>query len=120
MARSFVPGEDAADSQAHASFDLDQVCRCAVVAATGEPDPCTYPGPREAPSRAAESAASIAIDLTGVGVLVGALKQNHHQQRGTLRLVSPGGPARKVLDIAHLTEVLPIHPSVEEAVTRLA
>jgi anti-anti-sigma factor len=128
MAHSSVSGEDAFDSPAYASFDLDHVHGCAVVVATGEIDLCTSPGLREALSSAAESADRIIIDLTGVtmldstgiGVLMRALRRNHHRQDGTLCLVGPAGSVRKVLDITHVSRLFPIYRSVEEAVAELA
>jgi anti-sigma B factor antagonist len=54
------------------------------------------------------------LDSTGLGVLIGALKRCR-EARGTLGLVAPREPVRKVLSITGLDRVFPVHDSVEQA-----
>ncbi len=55
------------------------------------------------------------LDSAGLGVLVGALKRAR-QSGGSLRLVCTQQQVLKVFRVTGLDTVLPIHPSVEEAV----
>jgi anti-sigma B factor antagonist len=130
MAHRHDRGEDECGPEpvAAAAFVLDRVHECAVVRASGEVDICTSPALREALQNAASAADRIVVDLTavtfldstGIGVLLHALKQDHHRERGTLCLVGPTGMVRKVLNITQISQVLPIYVSVEEAVHQLA
>ena len=119
--------ENAENPGDYASFGLSHLDGCAVVVATGEIDLCTSPRLRDTLAGATDSADRVVVDMTavtfldstGIGVLMGALRQHHHRQRGTLCLVGPSGTVRRVLEITHLTKVFPIYPSVEEAVRAL-
>ncbi len=55
------------------------------------------------------------LDSAGLGVLVGALRRAR-QSGGSLRLVCTQQQVLKVFGVTGLDTVLPIHPSVEEAV----
>jgi anti-sigma B factor antagonist len=54
------------------------------------------------------------LDSSGLGVLIGSLKRCK-EAGGTLALVSPRRPVRKVLSITGLDKVFPIHDTVQEA-----
>jgi anti-sigma B factor antagonist len=54
------------------------------------------------------------LDSTGLGALVGAMKRLRTRD-GTMRLVCPAGPVRKVFSITSLDRVFPIHESVDDA-----
>jgi len=118
-------GEPAFD---YASFTVERVQRCAVVKANGEIDLCTSPLLSEALDQAAEQSDRIVIDLTsvtfldssGMAAMVGALKRNHHRQRGTLCLVGPSGLVLRALQVTDLTRLFPIYDSLDEAVLELA
>lgn len=55
------------------------------------------------------------IDSTGIGELVGYLGQFKNQKR-KLILVNPSERIVKLLQVARLAELFPIHPTVEAAV----
>jgi anti-sigma B factor antagonist len=55
------------------------------------------------------------MDSTGLGVLISGLKRCR-EAGGTLSLVSPTDPVRKVLGITGLDKVFPIHDSASEAI----
>ena len=113
---------------APAAFLVEYVQGCAIVAAAGEIDLCAAPALHAALTEAAESADRIVIDLTrvtflnstGVTVMVDALNQHHHRQRGTLCLVGPSRAVHKVMDVTHMTSQFPIYPSLREAIAELA
>ena len=98
------------------------------MAAVGEIDLGAAPALHGLLTQAAEYADRIVIDLsdvtfldsTGMTVMVDALNQHHHRQRGTLCLVGLSRPVRKVLDITGLTSQFPIYLSLREAVAELA
>jgi anti-sigma B factor antagonist len=54
------------------------------------------------------------MDSTGLGVLIGGLKRCR-EAGGTLSLVAPTEPVRKVLSITGLDKVFPIHDTTSEA-----
>lgn len=54
------------------------------------------------------------IDSTGIGELVGYLHKFRNRDR-KLILVNPSGNIRKLLEVARLDELFPIHPTLEEA-----
>lgn len=54
------------------------------------------------------------MDSTGLGVLISGLKRCR-EAGGTLALVGPTEPVRKVLSITGLDVVFPIHDSISEA-----
>lgn len=54
------------------------------------------------------------MDSTGLGVLVGHLKRVREHE-GTLVLVAPQPPVRKVLSVTGLDQVLPSYPTLEAA-----
>ncbi len=56
------------------------------------------------------------MDSTGLGVLIGGLKRCR-EAGGTLALLRPREPVRKVLSITGLDKVFPIHDSLEQATT---
>ena len=120
--------ERAFGSDTSAVFDLKYVQGCAVIAAAGEVDLSASSVLHEVLTEAAEYADRIIIELTavtliassGMNVMVDALNQHHHRQRGTLCLVGLTRGVREVLDIADLTTQFPIYPSVREAVAELA
>ncbi len=56
------------------------------------------------------------MDSTGLGVLIGGLKRCR-EAGGTLALLRPREPVRKVLSITGLDKVFPIHDSLEQAPT---
>lgn len=87
-----------------------------VVAIQGEVDLYTAPRLREQLEGAvATDSPNVVIDLdtldfidsTGLGVLVGALKEAENRG-GEVRLRNPGRSTRKILEIAGLTEVFTI------------
>jgi anti-sigma B factor antagonist len=55
------------------------------------------------------------IDSTGIGELVGYLGQFKNQKR-KLILVNPSERIVKLLQVARLAELFPIHPTVEAAI----
>ena len=55
------------------------------------------------------------IDSTGIGELVGYLGRFRNAKR-ELILVQPSERIRKLLEVAHLSELFPIYDSVEAAV----
>jgi anti-sigma B factor antagonist len=128
MAHRQVSGNGRFDASLSDSFCLEKVQGCAVVVACGEIDLCTSASLREVLLKAGQSSDRIVIDLTGasfldstgMGVMVEALDQKHHRQRGTLCLVGPTGVVRKALGVTHLDEVFPIYSSVAEAASELA
>lgn len=111
-----------------ASFALASVQECAVVIAGGEIDLYTSPALHNALANAAEGSDRIIIDLslvefldsTGMAVMVQALNQTHHRQRGTVCLAGPAGMVLRALEITGLTTMFPIYPSVEQAAHALA
>jgi stage II sporulation protein AA (anti-sigma F factor antagonist) len=96
----------------------------AVVVATGEVDLFTAPGLRAALLNAARASARVVVDLTGVtfldssglAVLISALQSaGERGQEASPHLAGPTPPVRRVLDITRLSEMLPIHETVAEA-----
>jgi anti-sigma B factor antagonist len=106
-----------------ASFRVEQMSRGAVVVASGEIDVATAPTLREALLTASRASARVVLDLTGVtfldssglAVLIQALKSGDHEHEVSPRLVGPSGLVRRVLDITRLSQKLPIHDTVAEA-----
>ena len=106
-------------------FALEELRGCVVVVASGEIDVSSAPALREVVGTACESDGRIVVDLTGVtfmdstgvGVLMGALRKNDHLQNRTMSLVGARGTVRKVLDLTGLSELLPMHSTVDEAVS---
>jgi anti-sigma B factor antagonist len=106
-------------------FALEELQGCVVVVASGEIDVSTAPALRETVDSACESGGRIVVDLTGVtfmdstgvGVLLGALRKNDHLQNRTMSLVGARGTVRKVLDLTGVSELLPMHSTVDEAVS---
>lgn len=108
------------------SFDLSVQERdgLPVVFVEGEIDVATAPPLRERlQEQVAAGHATVVVDLTAVsfldstalGVLVGALKRSR-QAGGSLPLVINEPRILKVFEITGLTEVFPIHPTLDEAV----
>jgi anti-sigma B factor antagonist len=94
-----------------------------VLEAAGEVDLFTAPKMKERVAElVAEGHDRILVDLervsfldsTGLGVLVGALKRLKERD-GTLAIVCPEGPVRRVLTITGLYKVFPIYDSVVDA-----
>lgn len=54
------------------------------------------------------------LDATGLGVLVAALRRVR-PYGGSVRLVCSRPDVRRVLEVAGVTGMLPLHPSVQEA-----
>jgi anti-sigma B factor antagonist len=54
------------------------------------------------------------LDSSGIGVLVGALHRvrEHH---GSITLVAPSPRVRQVLGLTGVTQVMPVHASLDEA-----
>jgi anti-sigma B factor antagonist len=94
----------------------------AVVVASGEIDIATAPTLREALLTASRASTRVVLDLTGVtfldssglAVLIQALKSGDQEQE-VPRLVGPRPLVRRVLDITRLSQKLPIHETVAEA-----
>jgi anti-sigma B factor antagonist len=102
------------------SYDHDGV---AVVAASGEIDLATASSFRTALIDAvADRAGDLVVDLsdvtfmdsTGLGALVSA-RRRLALRGASLRLVGPAGGVRRILDIAKVEHVFPIHDSVDSA-----
>jgi anti-sigma B factor antagonist len=55
-------------------------------------------------------------DASGLGVLIGA-HERIRQQRGLLRVVCPEGKAMRVIRLTRATHMLPIHPTLDDALT---
>ena len=55
------------------------------------------------------------LDSTGVSVMINGLKRARNQN-GMLVLARPGDQVRRMLHLTHLDRVLPVFPTVEEAV----
>lgn len=94
-----------------------------VLSVSGEIDVATAPELREhLQRRTAANAPTVVVDLlevsfldsTALGVLVGALKRSR-EAGGELRLVIAQPRILKVFEITGLTEVFPIHTTVEDA-----
>jgi hypothetical protein len=94
-ASAYDPGSLASPGD-QASFRLDVLEGCAVVAASGEVD-VTF------------------LDSTDLGVMILALRYARDAE-GSLCLVGPITKVRRVLEITRLDEVFVIHPDLEEAV----
>ncbi|HMC07709.1 MAG TPA: STAS domain-containing protein [Actinomycetota bacterium] len=56
------------------------------------------------------------LDSTGVSVMINGLKRARNEN-GTLVLARPGDQVRRLLNLTHLDRVLPVFPTVEEAVS---
>ena len=96
-----------------------------VVEVKGEVDLYTAPRLKERMADlTAQGRSQLAVDLegvefmdsTGLGVLIGGLKRCR-EAGGTLALLRPREPVRKVLTITGLDKVFPIHDSLEQATT---
>ena len=96
-----------------------------VVEVKGEVDLYTAPRLKERMADlTAQGRSQLAVDLegvefmdsTGLGVLIGGLKRCR-EAGGTLALLRPREPVRKVLTITGLDKVFPIHDTLEQATT---
>jgi len=96
-----------------------------VVALRGDVDLGSSPVAREVLLECVERGSDVLVDLSavsyidssGVASLVEALQSA--RRRGTsLGLASPSDSARRVLQLARLDKVFPIHASVDEGLTR--
>ena len=107
---------------------LGDVDGCAVLVAAGEIDLWTSPGLREALADALHRSDRVIVDLarvrfldsTGMTVMVEAMNQTHHRDKGALCLVGPAGVVARALEVTGLTRMFPIHSSLEEAARALA
>lgn len=95
-----------------------------VLAVTGELDVATAPRVRqEAVRLASEGARKLVLDLsgvsfldsTGLGVIVGILKRVR-THGGELALAGAEPQVRKVFEITRMTDILPLHDTVEAAI----
>jgi anti-sigma B factor antagonist len=106
-----------------ASFRVERMSQGAVVVASGEIDIATAPSLREALLTASRASTRVVLDLTGVtfldssglAVLIQVLKSGDQEQQVSPRLVGPRLLVRRVLDITRLSQKLPIHETVVEA-----
>ena len=111
------------DPGVYATFRVEQRSQGAVVFASGEIDIYTAPGLREAMLSALRRSARVVVDMTavtfldssGLAVLIDALKSGDRGREVSPRLVGPTPLVRRVLDITRLSEMLPIHATVAEA-----
>lgn len=108
-------------------FDLQVVERdgWTVVSITGELDVATAPRLRNEVVRLASAGHTCVvldlggvdfIDSTGLGVVVGSLKRVR-SLGGELALARAEPQVRKVFEITRLSDILPLHDSVEAALT---
>jgi anti-sigma B factor antagonist len=110
---------DADDAQA--SFRVEIRDGCAVVGATGEIDLATAEALREALGTAADAADRIIVDLAAVTFIdmhgFSALLSTRQRRppHGAVSLVRPAPLVRKVIRMARLDEVFPIHDTLAEA-----
>jgi anti-sigma B factor antagonist len=104
-------------------LDTNDIGAWTVVEVKGEIDLYTAPKLKEHVNHLAEGGKTrMAVNLEGVefldstalGVLISGLKRCR-EAGGTLALVAPREPVRKVLSITGLDRVFPIHDTVEEA-----
>lgn len=104
-------------------LDTNEIGAWTVVNVKGEIDLYTAPKLKEHVNHLAEGGKTrMAVNLEGVefldstalGVLISGLKRCR-EAGGTLALVAPREPVRKVLSITGLDRVFPIHDTVEEA-----
>jgi anti-sigma B factor antagonist len=95
-----------------------------VLAVTGELDVATAPRLRQEAVRLSTAGQHrLVIDLsgvgfldsTGLGVIVGVLKRMR-THGGELVLAAAEPQVRKVFEITRMTDILPIHDSVDEAI----
>lgn len=110
------------DETFHITEDMSRAVP--VVSATGEIDVATAPPLRDRlQALTASGRSTVVVDLLGVtfldstalGVLVGALKRCR-ESGGDLPLVITEPRILKVFEITGLTDVFPIHPTVDDAV----
>ena len=96
---------------------------CAVLTVTGELDVATAPQLRQEAVRLTTSGqAHLVIDLsgvdfldsTGLGVIVGVLKRAR-THGGELAVCGAENHVRKVFEITRISDVLPMHATVDEA-----
>jgi anti-sigma B factor antagonist len=59
------------------------------------------------------------IDSTGIGVLVGALKRLR-DVGGAMAVVCPDEDMRNIFEVVGLEDVIPLHPSRDDAVSAIA
>jgi anti-sigma B factor antagonist len=104
-------------------LDTSDIGAWTVVDVKGEIDLYTAPSLKEHLHHLAEGGKNrMAVNLEGVefmdstalGVLISGLKRCR-EAGGTLALVAPREPVRKVLAITGLDRIFPIHDNVEEA-----
>jgi anti-sigma B factor antagonist len=95
--------------------------RCAIVSASGEFDAFAAPDLRAALLQAADAEALVCdlsgvafMDSTALGVVVGAFKRAREDGH-ELHVVLPAGTARRVFEITTLDRVLPIAPTLDDA-----
>ena len=107
-----------------ATFRVEERSKGTVVFASGEIDLSTAPALHDALLSASRASARVVLDLTdvtfldssGLAVLIAVLKSSGRgQDASPPRLVGPTPHVRKVLDITRLSERLPIHETVAEA-----
>jgi anti-sigma B factor antagonist len=107
-----------------ASFLLEGMDGCMVVFAVGEIDMVTAPTLREALVQAVESRRHLVVDLsavsfldsTGLGVLIHAQKRIAATHK-SMSLAGPTGMVAKVLRITRVDEAIPVHPSLDTALS---
>ena len=107
-----------------ATFRVEERSQGAVVVACGEIDLSTAPALHEAMLSASRASARVVLDLpdvtfldsSGLAVLIAVLKSGAREpEAAPPRLVGPTLHVRKVLDITRLSERLPIHETLAEA-----
>jgi len=118
------PGDDAltAGTKALASFRVEEVHERAVVVASGDIDMTTASGLREALMAATQASAHVVLDLTsvkfmdssGIAVLLDAYRDGMNGQR-SLSLAGAQNMVRRVLDITHVSRMLPTYETLADA-----
>jgi anti-sigma B factor antagonist len=104
---------------------VSQGSHAVVVTATGELDAYVAPELDAALERAgsgaliADLAAVSFLDSTALGLLVRTIRERG-ESGGETRVVLPEGTARRIFEITTLDSVLPVSPSLTEAVAELS
>jgi anti-anti-sigma factor len=106
------------------SIDLTSADGVLVVTLRGEIDHTVREQLTEALTPGGGTAARIVVDLSGVTFMdssgVNVLVAAHHEvsaARGWLRIAGARDPVRRLLHMVALDQVVPCHPSVEQALT---
>lgn len=117
------------DATTSGTIDVDRQRGVSVLALLGEHDISTAPSLRDELERAYSSGSSVVVDLTAVefmdssvlqGLLYGRDVTEQEADHRLVLVVPAGGPARRLLSLTNLDELITTYGTRAEAVAALA